>query len=349
MKLLIKLTAFFTLIFSVYMIHEYYELHQPQKTAALKRIDPLPETMRLIDAKKYAQASAYLGFFMQFDYVKNNPKARRLYEALEQKRHSMAYQAKKVAEGVWEGKSDETIGKISAGISDFFLWGDLRDLSIEGYHYLKGEKVDKVLVGLSSIGVAASVATFASEGGIAPVKSGVSALKFIKKSGKMPLWLEKFIVRSASKVRKSGDLKPVKAFFDDFSTVMRAGGIGTTTTLLRTAPSLKAFHNSVGFAKMFGKESGVLVKILGNDAPVYYRLLKNNVSKKGFLEAATYGTKGIRTLAKVGEKRFLKMLKPAVKTSRLTKVFSKHIVDALHRIPVAVYILLAAVSLLFLI
>jgi len=331
------------------MIYEYYELHQPQKTAVLQRIDPLPETMRLVDAKKYAEASAYLAFFMQFDYVRNNPKAKRLYEALEQKRHSMAYQAKKAAEGIWEGKSDETIGKISAGISDFFLWGDLRDLSIEGYHYIKGEKVDKVLVGLSSIGVAASVATFASGGSSAPVKSGVSTLKFIKKSGKMPLWVEKFVVRSAAKVRKSGDLKPVKAFFDDLYSVMKAGGIGTTTTLLRAAPSLKAFHNSVGFAKMFGKQSSVLVKILGNDAPIYYRILKDKVRKKSFLKAATYGTDGIRTLAKAGEKGFLRMLKPAVKTSRLTKVFSKHIVDALHRIPVAVYILLAAVSLLFLI
>ena len=349
MRLLIKLIAFITLVFSTLMIFEHYEMLSDKKEIGLKRIDPIPETMHLIEEEKYAQAAEYLDFFMQFDYVINNEKAQKLHEALEQKRNSMAYQSQKAVEGVFQGKSDETIGQVSAGISDFFLFGDLRDLTIEGYHYIKGEEVDNVLVGLSSIGVVASGATLFSGGTSASVKGGITTLKFIKKSGKMPLWMEKLIIRSSKQIKDLKDLKPMEKLFSDIYTVTKSSGVNTTIKLLNASPSLKAFRNSIGFAKMFGKESGALLKVLGDDAPLYYRMLKDKTSKKAFLTASTYGVPGIKTLAKVGEKRFLKSLKPAVKTSRLAKVFNKHIVDYFHKIPVGIYMLMAAVSLVFLI
>ncbi len=99
----------------------------------------------------------------------------------------------------------------------------------------------------------------------------------------------------------------------------------------------------------FGKESGAVLKVLGDDAPLYYRMLKNSTSRRTFLVATSYGKPGIKRLAKMGEKGFLKSLKPVVKTSRLTKLFSKHVVDFLERVPVGIYILMSAVSLLFLV
>lgn len=341
--------ALAVLLFSLAMLYDRYELLQPPKQTSLKRIDPIPETMRLVEQERLAEASEYLGYFMQFAYVKENPKAKALYEAIEFKRHTMAYRSKKVAEGVLKGRSDETIGKVSAGVSDLFLWGDIRDLSIEGYHYLKGEHVDKVLVGLSTIGVVATGMTVMSGGSTIEVKGGVSALKLVRKSGKMPPWMERYIVRLAKEIKKSGDLTSVKMLFGDIYEVTKASGFGTMTELLAHAPNLKAFRSSLGFAKTFGKESGALLKVLGEDAPVYYRLLKERTSKHAFKVASTYGKPGIKALAKAGEKHFLKSLKPAVKSSRLTKVFSKNVVSFLESVPVGIYIVLVAVSLLFLV
>ena len=349
MKLLVKLIALIVFAFSSYMLYEHYMLTQKSEQVSMQRIDPIPRTLAYVEADKLADAAEYLGFFMQFDYVKNNPKAKELYELIEARRNTMAYQSKKVAEGVMHGRSDETIGKVSAGVSDFFLWGDVRDLAIEGYHYVKGESVDKVLVGLSSIGVVATGMTMLSGGSTAEIKGGVSALKLVRKSGKMPPWMQKYIIRSAKQIKKSGDVKSVKVLFTDIYDVTKAAGFTPMMRLLEKSPNLKAFRSSLGFAKTFGKESGALLKVLGDDAPVYYRLLKDKTSKKAFLTAASYGKPGVKTLAKVGEKRFMKSLKPAVKTSRLAKVLSKNVVDFLHRVPVGVYILMAAVSLLFLI
>ncbi len=349
MKLLVKLFALFLLIFSSMMLYERYEFATKEKIDLLQRIDPVPQTLKLIEENKYAQASQYLGFFMKYDYVKYDPKAKELYEALEFKRNSMGYQSKKALEGVIYGKSDETIGQVSAGISDFFIFGDLRDLAIEGYHHLKGEKVDSVLVGLSTIGVIATGATMMSAGASTPIKGGISTAKLIRKSGKMPLWLEKFIIRSAKEVKESKNIKPVGKFFEDIYTVSKTSGLGTTVKLLERSPNMKVFHNSIGFAKMFGKDSNVLFKILGDDAPIYYRLLKDKSSKKTFLKAATYGEEGIKRLAKMGEKGFLKSIKPAVLTSRLAKIFNKNIIHIMKLIPSAVYILLAIISITLLI
>ena len=349
MKLFVKLIALLVLIFSLSMIYDRYDTGIQKKANVLQRIDPLPETLKLIEKDKYADAAEYLKFFMQYDYVKNNPKAQELYDALEQKRSSMGYKGSKALEGVVYGKSDETIGQISAGVSDFFLFGDLRDLAIEGYHHFSGEEVDNVLVGLSTIGVIATGATMFSAGSTSAIKGGISATKLIRKSGKMPLWMEKFILRSARQVKNTKDIKPVKTFFEDIYVVTKTSGFNTTMKLLEKSTGMKAFHNSLGFAKTFGKNSGVLFKILGDDAVIYYRLLKDKASKKAFLKAATYGEPGIKSLAKLGEKRFLKSIKPVVVTSRLTKVFSKNAVHFLHKIPIGIYIIVAMVSLVFLV
>lgn len=347
MKVLIKSIAFIIFICSAFMVYDHYEMSQKVHFEALQRINPVPQTIKYIEQKKYAEASEYLEFFLKYEYVKNNPTAVKLFDALEKERASYEYQSTKILEGVLHGKSDETIGQVSAGISDFFLFGDLRDLTIEGYHHLKGEEVDHVLVGLSTIGVIVTGATVMSGGSSAPVKGGISVLKFVRKSGKMPKWLESFVITSAKNIKKTRDIKPIKSFFEDIYITTKATGLNTSLKLINSAPNMKAFKNSLGFAKAFGKESGALMKILGNDSVIYYRVLKDKSSKRMFLNASTYGKPGVKRLAKVGEKRFLKSLKAPVRVSRLTKILSKNGVDFLKNISVNIYILTAVVSLLF--
>ena len=345
MRVFFKTIALFILIFSFFTIYDRYDMRQIKHYEALSRIDPLPETLKLMEQEKYTQAKEYLQFFMQYNYVKNNPKASELYIKIIEKQASYEYKGKKAVEGVIYGKSDESIGQVSAGISDFFLFGDLRDLAIEGYHHFKGEEVDKVLVGLSTIGVVATGATILTAGSLVPVKGGITSLKFIRKSGKMPLWLEKFIIKSAKEVKKSKDIKPVKSFFEDVYISTKATGFNTTMKLISKSPNKKAFHNSLGFAKTYGKDSGSVLKVLGDDAVIYHRLLKDKTSKKTFLKASTYGEPGIKRLAKMGEKGFLKSLKAPVKVSRLTKIFSKNVTHMLNTIPDKIFLILGLAAL----
>ncbi len=63
---------------------------------------------------------------------------------------------------VFEGKSDEDIGKISAIVCRFLIIGDIRDLVIEGSNYINDRDVDKIIVALSTLGVLSTASTIYS-------------------------------------------------------------------------------------------------------------------------------------------------------------------------------------------
>ena len=100
------------------------------------------------------------------------------------KRDTFSYKSKKIWQGLIEGKSDENIGNTSAFVSDLFLFGDLRDLTIQGLNYKNHEEVDEVIVTLSAIGVIASASTITSAGATTGAKVAISTLKTCQKKQK---------------------------------------------------------------------------------------------------------------------------------------------------------------------
>ena len=56
---------------AVYVLFAEQEL----QLAALSRVQPLPQARALVDEERYAEAADYLRFFMQYDYVRENPEA----------------------------------------------------------------------------------------------------------------------------------------------------------------------------------------------------------------------------------------------------------------------------------
>ena len=132
LKLLYRIFLLFILVTSTMVLYEKntYAYH------TLKQIDPLPHTQALINQDKYRDAYVYLTYFMQFDYVKQNPKARDMLTMITKKRNSIAYQSEKIIQGIKQGTSDELSGQIASIGSDFFVVGDVRDLVLQGKHYL---------------------------------------------------------------------------------------------------------------------------------------------------------------------------------------------------------------------
>lgn len=157
-RLLWKCAFSFLACIAVVAIYKQTEMD----AMALSQINPVPHAQELVAEKRFAEAEDYLGYFMEFDYVKDDPQAVELYAQIESARSSWSYNLKKIGEGLIKGKSDETIGNVTGAVSDFLVIGDIRDLSIEGWKYVKGEEVDEVLVALSTIGVVATGTQVAS-------------------------------------------------------------------------------------------------------------------------------------------------------------------------------------------
>ena len=271
----------------------------------LTQIDPIPHVEKLIIQNKYVDAYEELTYFMQFAYVNKNPKSHKLLRIIETKRETYAYRTEKILEGLIEGGSDEDIGKASAIASDFLVIGDIRDLSIEGLHYLKNEKVNSVMVALSSLGLIATASTVYSLGATSPIKTSISVLKYGKRVKKLPLWLNKELIAQAKIAKELKSVQNIRNLLEPIYTLYNKVGLNQTLNLLKITKSSREFKNLLKFSTRFGKNSNILLKTTNNQALHYSKQLPN-VSSKNFLYASSYGENGLKGLKKMGEGKFLK-------------------------------------------
>ncbi len=87
--------------------------------------------------------------------------------------------------GFVTGRGDSLAGLGGAITSDLTVYGDLRDITLEGGKMLAGEDYSQFILGLSAVGIAATAGTIATGGGGVMVKAGVSFAKFARRAGHM--------------------------------------------------------------------------------------------------------------------------------------------------------------------
>jgi hypothetical protein len=271
----------------------------------LTQIDPLPKVKTLINQHKYAQAHSYLSYFMQFEYMKQNNEAETILRHIQAIRSSIEYQSQKIAEGIRTGKSDELSGQVSAIGSDFFLIGDIRDLALEGTHYFQNEKVDKVLVSLSTLGLVASISTFLTFGSTALAKSGISMLKLAHKNQSIPLWLGSFLVKQSQKIKHTKDLSTLTPIFKHLLAMRQKIGMNATLNLLSQSKSFHSFLSISRLSQRYGKESSILMALSKNQIIREHKILQKHHITTIKL-ASTYGVGGFTHLIKGGDKHFIK-------------------------------------------
>ena len=304
LKLFTKTFLLLILIFSVTLLYQKntYAYH------TLVHINPLPQTQILIEQKKYVDAYTYLHYFMQFEYVAQDPKAQKLIKEINTIRSSLSYNSDKIAEGIRTGTSDELSGQLSAIGSDFFLIGDIRDLALEATHYFNHEKVDTLLVSLSSIGIVASAGTLFTLGSSSVAKSTVSVLKLAHKSKHIPSWLSKYLIQEAKVIKKSKNIESLKPLFNTISQMQKNVGLKDTLTLLSYSNSLENLKGITKLSKRYKKETATLLKLSNNRLITQAKQLKD-IDKQTIKLASTYGANGFIHLLKGGEKNFIKTTK----------------------------------------
>ena len=298
----IRLIALLVLLTSSAVLYDRWQTRE--RLGTLPLIDPLPHAEALIAQKRFAEAEAYLGYFVEHNSSAVSPQAREILDAIHLKRASWGYRAKALFDGAWTGESDEVEGMIGAGVADVFVVGDIRDAVIEGKHWFDGEEVDEVVVALSTLGIAATAATIGTAGGAAGVKGSISLLKQMRKGKLLPSWLVKALVR----LPRATDIKrQSNALIEPIAALYRHSGLVATRTFLRTSKSLDELKQMRFFAKTFTRNSAVLLRI----DPAALRLAKH-FPPQTITRASLYGKPGFRQLA-----RRLKY------TARVTKIISK--------------------------
>ena len=133
--------------------------------------------------------------------------------------------AKDLGMGALSGRGTSLESLVGAVTADFFVVGDVRDLIIEGGRLVIDRETDEVILVLSGVGLATTVAP--------EVDWVPSLLKAAKRTGAMTTELSEHILRAA----RTGKLRELAPLFRDIRRIADKASPGGAVRLLRHAES----------------------------------------------------------------------------------------------------------------
>ena len=207
---------------------------------------------------------------------------------------SASHFAKRFATGLVTGNADDVASLSGTVAGDLFVFGDIRDVVREGKHMATGEEVDRLVLGLATVGLAVTAATYVSVGGLGPVRAGLSMVKDARKVGRLGEGLTQWAGRSAREVvdapmlqqavAKGSVLRPgetvgaIKAAFraekagalvrlaKDVGRVGEKAGTRGALDTLRIAQGPKDVARAARLAESKGGQTRAILKVLGRGA-----------------------------------------------------------------------------------
>src|ERR1700723_4503135 len=144
--------------------------------------------------------------------------SRRVSDAVTEE-NSTSHRARRFATGLVTGNADDVASLSGTVAGDLFVLGDIRDVVREGKHLAMGEDTDRLVLGLATAGLAVTVATYVSIGGVAPVRAGLTLVKDARKVGRLGEGLTEWAGRSACDIVDA----PMLQNAVETGTVMRPG------------------------------------------------------------------------------------------------------------------------------
>ncbi len=121
------------------------------------KFDPIKKIKELQSQNRRDEALDLVQFYEENRTI-DPQKLKKLKADLE---YSIAEKFKSIVDGVITGRVYDTYSGIGAIGSDLTLFGDIRDLGIQSWRYLRNEKTDVIIAVLSGIGIILSAKPFA--------------------------------------------------------------------------------------------------------------------------------------------------------------------------------------------
>lgn len=270
---------------------------------------------RLAQARLVVQAG--------LDAHPGNARLRALNRHIRAEQVSWAYRAGAMVHGVLYGSGNNAWSLGAAFASDLFVFGDVRDLAIQGYHAALQEPVDPWVTGLSALGV---VVTLAPE-----VDAGAALLKVARKSGSLSADMASGLVRLGRRAVTRGDARALEAVAVDAGTVRRSLGTRPALRLMKDLDSPAELSTAARFVRRYPAGGRFALWLYGGRGVRW--LARSGTDESGALIAASRkGEAGLNWLRRGGAL----MLRPQPLIGVLKGVFKnnvpKLVLDALTRL-----------------
>ncbi len=149
LKSFLLFAVFLYLVWVLKPSEEYYFLHLPGEEAVSKM-------HRAYEEGKLEEAKTYAMFIISSDQYSQEAKeeAQRVQKEVEEKLNNFGYRAQKCAKAVLSGVPGSMDELFCVFISDLTIFGDVRDLVMQGIKKFRGEEPDWFVAGLSALGLA---------------------------------------------------------------------------------------------------------------------------------------------------------------------------------------------------
>jgi hypothetical protein len=134
---------------------------------------------------------------------------------------TMRSRAKSFAHGLVTGEPRDMASLAGTTFGDLFVFGDIRDALREGTRYVRGEQVDRLVLGLAATGIAITAGTYATFGAAAPARAGLTLVKAARKTGR----LGAEFTESLGRMARQNSFPAVARTARDTAKVERAGGL----------------------------------------------------------------------------------------------------------------------------
>jgi hypothetical protein len=162
------------------------------------------------------------------------------------------------ARGFITGKPEDVASAAGMLTGDLFVFGDIRDVVREGWHRLRGQEVDTLVLGLAGTGIALTAGTYLTGGLTVPARVGVTALKAARTSGH----LGKPLVRLLKMETREG----LTAFASNLGKVQSRTGMRGALDGLKIAERPQDVAKLATLAAAKGTKTRAIVKVLGRGA-----------------------------------------------------------------------------------
>lgn len=163
---------------------------------------------------------------------------------------------------VVNGDFDSEAGFACVVATDMTGVGDVRDLVGEGGKFVAGQPLDYFTLGIATVGLGLSVATYSSLGSALPVRIGASFVKAMHRVGKLPPRLTAQIVRALER----GIDRPALEEAITLATSMRLGELGRPLSRIFNPRSVGLVSNLADDFGTIGKAGGVRAMKLSVEA-----------------------------------------------------------------------------------
>ena len=274
--------------------------------ASLERMpdyDYLPEIRELAAAGRLGEAEHLADWVLNGSSVENRDAISAVREEVHRKRTSLASRIYRAGKGflVGDGASVEELG--GAVVSDFLLWGDLRDLAIQGYNKARGRETDPVIAGLAAVGVVTSVAAYVpdpAEGVEVSADASISLLKTFRKTGHLSKKFGGVLVDGCRESVKAKSLtKGLKEIVVGMKGLFDGAGSARAAAVMKHVDDADALKAAAKIAKASPEPLAILVRAHGaKGIDAVRELAKAENGAETLAKAARKGPDGMKVLLK---------------------------------------------------